>query len=132
MTSFGKKLQKSEKNLQNAVVLGTAFGNLESIVNFFNSVFVFDTEPPKFKKKNLIYNENFNNIDTINEVSHVFVDLNKVSEISKIQSILTRFHVRILIEGTDVIDREKASLLWNIQYIPIERLDNHHLWIKKQ
>jgi hypothetical protein len=132
MTSLSKKIQKSKEPTKNAVVLGTAFDNLSDILEIFENVFVFSDQQPIIKKKNLVYRSTFDSLDTINEITHVFVDLNRVDDVPKIYSLLTRFHVNVLVEGEDLIERPQANVLWNIHYIPIETFKSHHLWIKKQ
>jgi hypothetical protein len=132
MTSLSKKIKKSGDTVKNAVVLGGGFGDLLGISEVFENVFVFSDIPPSIKRKNLVYWATFANLDSINEITHVFVDLNRVDDVPKIYPVLTKFHVKVLVEGTDLIERPIANVLWNINYIPIETFKTHHLWIKKQ
>ena len=57
MTKFKKRLHKLSRNHAHALVLGSAFGILDQVVEIYNTVFVVSAEQPAFKAKNLVYKE---------------------------------------------------------------------------
>ena len=131
MSKFIKTLKKSPDSLENAVVVGTGFGYVEEIVDIFKSVFVIADEPPNFRRKNLIYRQNFENMNSIIEISHLFIDRSYISNLSKISNIWARSNPCNLIEGNDVIERNDAQPLWNTQYIPVDTCGIYHLWKRR-
>lgn len=124
-------VKKSLAPLENAVVVGTGFGYLEEIVDVFKSVFVIADEPPNFRRKNLIYRQNFENMNSIIEISHIFIDRSQVSSLDKMSNIWIRLKPWILIEGDDVIERHEATSLWETEYIPVDRCHWYHVWKRK-
>ncbi len=58
MAKFAKRLKKLSGYTENALVVGTAFGNLDQLLEIYINVFVINDEPPSVKARNLIYKEN--------------------------------------------------------------------------
>ena len=113
MNKFQKRLSKLDKNQVNAVVIGTAFGNLENILEIYNTVFVIDDNFPTVKAKNLVYKENFDNLNAITEVSAIFFDLSRLDQFEMVKDFWQRNNSKVIIEGDEPISREFSKPLYD-------------------
>lgn len=128
MSKFAKRITKLVKEPESALVLGTGFGQLEEIVKIFDTVFVVGPVPPEFRAKNLIYRQDFHEIGQIGNPTAILVDNIQLHNLNQCVSLWARARPFILIEGNELVDREKTKLLWNFHYRPIEQLGFFHAW----
>jgi len=129
MAKFIKRLKKSIGTVENALVIGEAFGYLEQLPDHFNSVFTHN-QRTDLKYRNLIYIKSIEDIEISNSIHVVLLDLHYLSYIEKIKSILVRQKPYIAIEGNDVVERPNVEYLYQIGYRAIERQGMFHLWKK--
>lgn len=130
MNKFQKRLHKLSKNQVNAIVIGTAFGNLEKILEIYNTVFVIDKNFPTVKAKNLVYRENFDNLNTITEISAIFFDLNQLDQFAMVKEFWQRNNSKIIIEGDDPIGREFSKPLYDTGWGCTSKQGSFHVWEK--
>ena len=132
MSKFIKRLTKGVENPQNCVVLGTGFELLPEILEVFNTVFLFSPDRPNIKSKKLVYRETFDDLGPLCDVSAVFVDLICVGQLETIASIWTKYKSLIYVEGSDVIDRTKSTMLYSQGWNAVEQQKMYHVWKPKQ
>jgi hypothetical protein len=130
MNKFQKRLSKLDKNQVNAVVIGRAFGNLENILKIYNTVFVIDENFPAVKAKNLVYKENFDNLNAITEVSAIFFDLNQLDRFEMVKDFWQRNNSKIIIEGDEPISREFSKPLYDTGWGCTSKQGLFHIWEK--
>ena len=130
MNKFQKRLSKLDKNQVNAVVIGRAFGNLENILKIYNTVFVIDENFPAVKAKNLVYKENFDNLNAITEVSAIFFDLNQLNQFEMVKDFWQRNNSKIIIEGDEPISREFSKPLYDTGWGCTSKQGLFHIWEK--
>ena len=128
MNKFKKRLTKSVGDLQNAVVVGQGFGQLDSIVETFSTVFIFSWEPPNLKAKNLVFRENFNDLDPIRDISSIFIDLDQIQHLEKISQIWHKNKCTILVEGNDPIERSVSCPLYRDHFRCTDQQGIYHIW----
>jgi hypothetical protein len=128
MDKIKKKLRKLSKIQGNALVLGAAFGNIETILPIYDTVFVIDENIPTAKAKNLIYKENFNYLNTITEVSAIFVDLNRLDRFDTVRDFWQRNNSKIIIEGNEPIGREFSKPLYDTGWRCTSTQGYFHVW----
>ena len=128
MAEIKKKLRKLSKIQGNALVLGAAFGNIETILPIYDTVFVIDENIPTAKAKNLIYKENFNYLNTITEVSAIFVDLNRLDRFDTVRDFWQRNNSKIIIEGNEPIGREFSKPLYDTGWRCTSTQGYFHVW----
>ena len=83
MNKFKKRLTKIIGRPQNAVVVGQGFGQLANILETFNTVFIFSWDQPNLRAKNLVFRENFNDLNPLHDISAIFVDLDQSNFFAK-------------------------------------------------
>jgi hypothetical protein len=123
-------LRKLDKNQINAVVIGTAFGNLENILEIYNTVFVIDENLPTVKAKNLVYREDFHNLNAITEVSAIFFDLNQLDRFEMVKDFWQRNNSKVIIEGDEPIGREFSKPLYDTGWGCTSKQGLFHIWEK--
>jgi urate oxidase len=129
MDKFEKKLRKISKSHNNALVLGSAFGNLEKLLKIYSTVFVIN-KFPDIKSKNLIYRENFDHLNSIIQVSAVFFDLNNLQYLKDLKDHWQRNDAIVVIEGNDPIGREFSKPLYDTGWGCTSLQGVFHVWEK--
>ena len=130
MNKFQKRLSKLDKNQINAVVIGTAFGNLKNILEIYATVFVIDKNFPTVKAKNLVYKENFDNLNAITEVSAIFFDLSQLDQFEMVKDFWQRNTSKVIIEGDEPIGREFSKPLYDTGWGCTSKHGMFHVWEK--
>ena len=130
MNKLQKRLRKLSKNQTNAVVIGTAFGNLENILEIYSTVFVINETFPAVKAKNLVYRENFHNLNTITEVGAIFFDLDHLDQFEMVKEFWQRNNSKIIIEGDEPISREFSKPLYDTGWGCTSKQGLFHVWEK--
>jgi hypothetical protein len=128
MNKFKKRLTKTIGNTQNAVVVGHGFGRLLSILETFNTVFIFSWDPPNLKAKNLIFRENFNDLNPLHDVSAIFIDLDQTQHLEIISQIWHKNKCTVLIEGNDPIGRTLSGPLYRDHFRCTDQQGIYHIW----
>ena len=130
MSKFEKRLRKTTKNTNNAVVVGQAFGYLEILLSMYQSVFVINDTKPNIKAKNLIYRENFNHMNNIIDVSAIFFDLDQIASLENFKEFWKRNNSYVIIEGNDSITREFSKPLFDTGWGCTSLQGIFHVWEK--
>jgi hypothetical protein len=130
MSKFQKRLCKLDKHQVNAVVIGNAFGNLENILEIYSTVFVIDESSPTVKAKNLVYKENFDNLNAITEVSAIFFDLSRLDQFEMVKDFWRRNNSKVIIEGDEPISREFSKPLYDTGWGCTSTQGSFHVWEK--
>ncbi len=105
MSKFIKKITKSKKNPRNILVLGTGSGRLEDLCNSFASIFIISTGEQTVRKRNLIYKESFDQIETLPDIDVIIMDRNQDIHISKLPPLLNKFQPIILVDGIELFGK---------------------------
>ena len=128
MNKFKKRLTKIIGNTQNAVVLGHGFGQLPSILETFNTVFIFSWDCPNLKAKNLVFRENFNDLNPLHDVSAIFIDLDQIQHLETMSQIWHKNKCTVLIEGNDPIGRTLSGPLYRDHFRCTDQQGIYHIW----
>jgi len=130
MNKFQKRLRKLQKHTENALVVGQGFGHLNEILEIYKTVFVINETHPGIKARNLIYRDNFNDINHMVELTVIIFDLEKVEHLDKLTQLWIRSKSLVIIEGNDPIDRSKSKSLYNTNWQCIDLCGLFHVWEK--
>ena len=132
MTKFSKRIKKINRRARNLLVIGTAFGNLEELLDSFDTVFVVSSNPPIIKKRNLIYRENYNDIHTLTDVDIIIVDFDHSNFISELTQVWRRTNPAIVVQGPDLISKDIQKMLKSDHYNIVEVVYGYYLWKNKK
>lgn len=132
MSKLVKRIKKSLPEIRNAIVIGSGFGQLEQLLEIFNSVFVFMNTDTRLKKKNVIYRENLEGMHLLPEITVMFIDINQKESLDKFENIMVTLKPIFFIEGNEVIGREYSKKFYQTGYRAVEQLGLFHVWKKIQ
>ena len=128
MTKSKKRLYKLSRDHDHALVLGSAFGILDQVVEIYNTVFVVSAEQPAFKAKNLVYKETFVKLDHIQNIASIFIDHNELCNLDKIEALWKKNNSKIFVEGGDRIDNTIAKPLYDSGWACTSLQGIFHVW----
>lgn len=128
MSKLAKRLRKLVKVPENSVILGQGFGQMDLILDLFNTTFIFSWDAPRIKAKNLVYRENFDDLSPLSGISMVLIDIDQLHHIDKIMPVCLRCRSLILIEGNEVIGRDLSKTLYVNNYRAVDQHGFYHVW----
>ncbi len=128
MNKFGKRIVKFIGRVENCLIIGQGYGNLSSICETFQTVFISNDVRPDFKAKNLIFRESLENLNGLVGISVIFVDRNQVEKLKSTIPLWYQQNPFIIIEGEKTIDRDLSKDLYEHHYRSIAELEVHHIW----
>ena len=130
MAKFAKRLRKLSGYTENALVVGKAFGNLDQLLEIYTNVFVVDDAPPSAKARNLIYKENFDDLNVLTQVGAIFIDLDKIDKLDTLEDFWQRHKSTIFVEGNDCILRHLSKPLFKTGWQCTSLQGIYHVWEK--
>lgn len=130
MDKFEKRLRKLSKHANNAVVVGKAFGTLEKILSIYKTTFVIGVDTPPIKAKNLVYRENFQNLNSITEIGAIFFDRDTILHLDSLKDLWQRNNAVVIIEGNDPIERTFSKSLYDTGWGCTSLQGLFHVWEK--
>lgn len=130
MAKFAKRLRKLSGYTENALVVGKAFGNLDQLLEIYINVFVIDDSPPAAKARNLIYKENFDDLNILTQVGAIFIDLDKIDKLDILEDFWQRHKSTIFVEGNDCILRHLSKPLFKTGWQCTSLQGIYHVWEK--
>jgi hypothetical protein len=130
MAKFAKRLRKLSGYTENALVVGKAFGYLDQLLEIYTNVFVVDEEPPPTKGRNLIYKENFDDLNILTQVGAIFIDLDKIDKLDILEDFWQRHRSTIFVEGNDCILRHLSKPLFKTGWQCTSLQGIYHVWEK--
>lgn len=130
MNKLQKRLMKIPRVNSSALVLGSAFGQLEQILDIFDSVFVVVSDLPTIKAKNLIYKEDFDRLTSISDIGIILIDLTHIAQLPQIQSVWQKNLAKVCVQGNDRIDKHLAKPLYDTGWYCTSLQGMFHVWEK--
>ena len=128
MSKFAKRIKKLNKKCRNILVVDHAWGNLQEISENFNNIFLIDDQKRILRAKNIIYRENYDNLNHINDIDTVLVDLDHENHLSELLPVFKRWNSLILIEGPDLISKENQKFFKSHHYQIVEIHKTYYQW----
>jgi hypothetical protein len=128
MNKIQKRLRKLSRNNTHALVLGSAFGILDQILEVYNTVFVVNESPPAIKAKNLVYKETFVKLDHLQDMSSIFVDIDQLDNLDKIEVIWRNHNSKLFVEGGDRVENDKVKILYDSGWACTSLQGTFHVW----
>lgn len=130
MSKFEKRLRKTAGPTENVLVVGNAFGHLEHLLSIYKTVFVIGEKAPPIKARNLVYKNNFDNLNNISEVGVIFFDLGTLNQLENLKDFWSRHNSSVLIEGNEPIERDLSKPLYDTGWGCTDLQGFYHVWKK--
>lgn len=132
MNKIKKRLSKLSKNKNNALVIGTAFGQLAHILDLYSTIFVVNENVTELKAKNLIPRQSIDRLDSIVNVGAVFFDITHIHKLESLQAFWKKNNSVIFVEGGDALPRELSKPLYDSGWRCTSLQGIFHVWEKQQ
>ena len=128
MNKFKKRLHKLSKNTNSALVIGTAFGQLEHLLDLYSTIFLVNEGATELKAKNLIDRQNIERLDNIVNVGAVFFDIKHIHKLESLQAFWKKNNSLIFIEGGDPLPRDLSKPLYDSGWRCTSLQGTFHVW----
>ncbi len=128
MTKFQKRIHKLSRNNVHALVLGSAFGILDQVVEIYDTVFVVSADQPPVRAKNLVYKETFVKLDHIHDIASIFIDHTELCNLDKVEALWKKHNSKIFVEGDVRIDNIIAKPLYDSGWACTSLQGIFHVW----
>jgi hypothetical protein len=128
MNKFQKRLMKLSRSNTHALVLGSAFGMLDQVLEIYDTVFVVSAVQPNIKAKNLVYKENFVKLDHLQDMSSIFVDVDQLDHLDKVEAMWRKHNAKLFVEGGDRVENEKVKILYDSGWACTSLQGTFHVW----
>lgn len=128
MNKSQKRLYKLSRNTAHALVLGSAFGILDQVVEIYDTVFVVSADRPLVKAKNLVYKETFVKLDHIQNIASIFIDHTELCNLDKVEALWKKHNSIIFVEGGIRIDNTIAKPLYDSGWACTSLQGTFHVW----
>jgi hypothetical protein len=128
MNKSKKRLLKLSRNHVHALVLGSAFGILDQVVEIYDTVFVISENQPTTRAKNLVYKESFVKLDHLQDIASIFIDHNELCNLEKVEVLWKKHNSKIFIEGDTIIDNSIAKPLYDSGWACTSLQGIFHVW----
>ena len=128
MNKSKKRLLKLSRNHVHALVLGSAFGILDQVVEIYDTVFVVSADQPTTRAKNLVYKETFVKLDHLQDIASIFIDHNELCNLNNVEQLWKKHNSKIFIEGGTIIDSSIAKPLYDSGWACTSLQGIFHVW----
>lgn len=130
MSKFYKRIKKTcgVKDLKNVLVLGSAFGNLDDLLETFTTVFVLLPFDSTRKQKNLVYRQGWTDIEAMVDIDAIFIERRSIKVIKHLYPIWHRWKPTLFIEGEEIIQKEDSHPLTLCKYRLMDTQKGLQVW----
>jgi|LauGreDrversion4_2_1035121.scaffolds.fasta_scaffold110501_2 hypothetical protein len=130
MSKFYKRIKKTcgVKDLKNVLVVGSAFGNLDDLLETFTTVFVLLPFDSTIKRRNLVYRQGLDNIEAMVDIDAIFIERRSIKVIKPLYPIWQRWKPTLFIEGEEIISKEDTKPLTLSSYRLIDTQKGLQVW----
>jgi hypothetical protein len=128
MSKFAKRMKKINKNFRNVLVIGSAFGNLQDLIDTAQTVFVVYPKDDTVRAKNLIYREELDSANILTDIDFVFIDEEYVHVLPNLQQLWRCAIATIMIEGSVGNSVDYYKFMKSLRYQVIDIRKDYHVW----
>lgn len=132
MTKFVKKITKGDKRHENCLVIGTVWGNLDDVSEVFDTVFMLNDNVQAFKKKNVVYREDFEDISMLPYITSVFIDIDQLDKLIKIENVIKKFKLMVYVNQGYHLAEHYHRFFNSRGYELIDMNKNYQVWKSKK
>ncbi len=124
----------SHLNLENesAIVVGELFPGLDEILGHYSSVFLYETDIPKVKGRNIIPRLNFADTKTLPKIDLLAIDEKYILEMGNFIGIAARHKAGIVLRYQYMPSKKVARSLTEHNYQLIDSAKDLHFWKKNK
>jgi hypothetical protein len=131
MSKQTKRINKIKKNPKNALVVGSAFGELNQYVDVFSTTFVWQSSGDKLRRKTVVYRDTVESLNQLAEIDFIFIDKDHFAEIKNLHSVWRKSKSVILTQGTTFTEKALQKFLNSEHYYAVEVTKQYMIWKTK-
>lgn len=131
MNKFHKRISKAADGTDFCLVLSPATEFLEDFSEIFDTVFAYKESDVTIKRKNIVYQEFFDELINLPKFNLVFTEVDGVKNLRLVERLLIRQHPTIMIYSENYIAKEFSDFLKSCQYVIVDIGKGYQLWKKK-
>jgi hypothetical protein len=129
MNKFKKRIAKTiSKSFDDALVIGNGLGNMDKIIESFNTVFHYSVISYDYRAKNYVIKKDLSTVINIPSISTIFIDLDYIKIFDHISVALSGSRPDLIVEGKDVIAKTHTLNLYRHNYRAIAQSEDFHVW----
>jgi hypothetical protein len=132
MASFAKKIRKMIGKTSNAISIDPDEEILDALSETFQNVFVYSTDPPKVRKKNIVYREELGDLSKLPEINFVHIGKDSIKSLASFQRIIEKYQSTVMISSPEGLNKKYAKLLTDIYYKKDEFTKSWQTWKLKR
>jgi hypothetical protein len=130
MSKLLKRISSVAPEREAAVVVGENFPELTDIFEAYGSVFLYETQTPTVKGRNVIPRLNFTEVKTLPRFDLLIVDEKYLLEIGNFVGIAARYQAGIVLKYQELPSKKIARHLAEHNYTLIDSAKDLHFWKK--
>lgn len=131
MSKHIKRINKIKKNPRNALVVGSAFGELNQYVDVFSTTFVWRSAGEKLRCKTVVYRNTVESLNQLAEIDFIFIDKDHFAEISHLYNVWRKSKSVILTQGPTFVQSTLQRFLNSEHYYAVEVTKQYMIWKTK-
>ncbi len=130
MSKFLKRISPIISNQEVAIVAGRNFVNIPDLIEHFHTVFVYDTERPEIRARNLIPKIGFTDVRTLPTFNLLIIDEPCLWEIGNFTPLASIHRAGIVLVHHTPVGKKILKHLWQHNYENVEDHKSLHFWKK--
>ena len=131
MNKFYKRITKTADGVDSCLVLNSAANLLEDFSNIFGTVFVYKEHNVVVKRKNIVYQEFFDELINLPKFNLIFTDVDGIKNLRLVERLLIKQKPTLMIYTENYIDKEFSDFLKSCQYVITDISKGYQIWKKK-
>jgi hypothetical protein len=128
MSKFTKKISKVHKELKDILVVGSAFGNIEDLLETCSTVFISHPKDENLRRKNLVYRESLDSIHLLHNIDFIIIDQDLINVIPTLERVWKKWSSALVIEGSTDTSMLYNKFLKLNRYQIVDIQKQYHVW----
>jgi|LauGreDrversion4_2_1035121.scaffolds.fasta_scaffold23405_2 hypothetical protein len=128
MSKFSKKISKVHKELKDILVVGSAFGNIEDLLETCSTVFISHPKDENLRRKNLVYRESLDSIHLLHNIDFIIIDQDLINVIPTLERVWKKWSSALVIEGSTDTSMPYNKFLKLNRYQIVDIQKHYHVW----
>jgi len=128
MSKFSKKISKVHKELKDILVVGSAFGNIEDLLETCSTVFISHPKDENLRRKNLVYRESLDSIHLLHNIDFIIIDQDLINVIPTLERVWKKWSSALVIEGSTDTSMLYNKFLKLNRYQIVDIQKHYHVW----
>lgn len=132
MSKLIKRISHIITEKDSAIVVGETFPGLDEIREHFSSIFLYETDTPTVKNRNIIPKLNFSDTKTLPKIDLLVIDEHYILEIGNFIGTAARYKAGIVLRYQEMPSKKIARCLTEHNYQLIDSSKDLHFWKKNK